>query len=169
MFLPAMNRLLLSIGFSIPVDEQDDENDPVHIFTGFFLSSFPLFFVISDRLEIQRWMQRKEIKMNYILVLAGFELSVRLAALRSCGPAAQFCLIHSDRVHCKKSKVSHLNAGGLGFYEDDDDFVTPSLAVLARLQQYHVWNVPDYERIAGEAVRFPRVNFTDPELCVLFV
>lgn len=25
--------------------------------------------------------------------------SVRLAALRSCGPAAQFCLIHSDRVH----------------------------------------------------------------------
>jgi len=25
--------------------------------------------------------------------------SVRLAALRSCGLAAQFCLIHSDRVH----------------------------------------------------------------------
>nr|GMD52601.1 hypothetical protein Iba_chr11bCG13180 [Ipomoea batatas] len=55
-----------------------------------------------------------------------------------CGFGGSFSLACCLVAAGKKSKVSHSDVSGSGSFEDDDDFVTPSLAVLARLQQYNV-------------------------------
>nr|GMC92169.1 uncharacterized protein LOC109168900 [Ipomoea batatas] len=58
----------------------------------------------------------------------------------------------------KKAKVPQRHAGASYSGGSDDDFVSPPLAFLARLEQDPVWNVPDGELTAEEDAAFPRIK-----------
>nr|GMC92168.1 uncharacterized protein LOC109168900 [Ipomoea batatas] len=58
----------------------------------------------------------------------------------------------------KKAKVPQRHAGASHSGGSDDDFVSPPLAFLARLEQDPVWNVPDGELTAEEDAAFPRIK-----------
>nr|GMC47795.1 uncharacterized protein LOC109163082 [Ipomoea batatas]GMC47802.1 uncharacterized protein LOC109163082 [Ipomoea batatas] len=57
-----------------------------------------------------------------------------------------------------RSKVPRRDPGASKSCVSDDDFVSPPLAFLARLEQDHVWVAPDDALTGEEDAAFPRIK-----------
>nr|GMD07949.1 uncharacterized protein LOC109163082 [Ipomoea batatas] len=57
-----------------------------------------------------------------------------------------------------RSKVPRRDPGASKSCVSDDDFVSPPLAFLARLEQDHVWVVPNDALTGEEDAAFPRIK-----------
>nr|GLL29591.1 uncharacterized protein LOC109153589 [Ipomoea trifida]GME10347.1 zinc finger BED domain-containing protein RICESLEEPER 2-like [Ipomoea batatas] len=57
-----------------------------------------------------------------------------------------------------RSKVPRRDPGASTSCVSDDDFVSPPLAFLARLEQDHVWIAPDDALTGEEDAAFPRIK-----------